>query len=132
MIQNEPMFTSSNLLPMTGLTPVQSAGVGPSSASARSELPDEESLRDAQLKETAQSFEAAFISQMLTFSGLGDAMTSGEGQMASAFTSFFLESLAEDMAEQGAFGLADKLYNALSEQAGLSDDKDTIIEGQSL
>lgn len=65
------------------------------------------------LKEAAQEFEAAFIGQMLTFSGLGDALVSGEGQMASAFTGFFIEALAVDLAETGAFGLAEQFYEKL-------------------
>ena len=65
------------------------------------------------LRDSAQSFEAAFIAQMLNFSGLTEALTSGEGQMASAFSSFFLEALAQDIAEDGGFGMADTLYDSL-------------------
>jgi len=61
----------------------------------------------------AKEFEAAFIGQMLTFSGVGDALVSGEGKMASAFTGFFIEALADDLAETGAFGLAEKFYDKL-------------------
>lgn len=68
------------------------------------------------LKQAAQEFEAAFIGQMLTFSGLGDALVSGEGKMASAFTGFFIEALAADLAETGAFGLAEQFYDKLKAQ----------------
>lgn len=84
--------------------------------------PELTEIVDAELMETAKEFEAAFITQMLTFSGLGEAMVSGEGEMASAFTGFFLESLASDMADVGAFGLADKLYDTLKDrQSGALD-----------
>ena len=68
---------------------------------------------DANLERAAKEFEAAFIGQMLTFSGVGDALVSGEGKMASAFTGFFIEALADDLAETGAFGLAEKFYDKL-------------------
>jgi len=84
-------------------------------------LPDQiTSSADTELKHAAKDFEAAFISQMLTFSGLGDALVSGDGQMASAFTGFFVEALSEDLAETGAFGLAEKFYEKLKNSGGLS------------
>lgn len=100
------------MLTVTPLSPDLNALDRPSSASL-----SEVSVQEQRLKDTAQSFEAAFIAQMLTFSGLADSMTSGEGQMASAFSSFFIEALADDMAESGAFGLADKLYTSLQDRA---------------
>lgn len=66
------------------------------------------------LKAVAADFEAAFIAQMLTHSGLADALTSGEGKMASAFGSFFVEQLAEQMSEMGGIGMADSIYKQLS------------------
>lgn len=69
---------------------------------------DEEALKGA-----AADFEAAFIAQMLTHSGLADALTSGEGKMASAFGSFFVEELATEMAAMGGIGLADSIYKQL-------------------
>lgn len=65
------------------------------------------------LKGAAADFEAAFIAQMLTHSGLADALTSGEGKMASAFGSFFVEELATEMAAMGGIGLADSIYKQL-------------------
>lgn len=70
-------------------------------------------LVDEDLRRAATEFEAAFIGQMLTFSGVGEALVSGEGKMASAFTGFFVEALAADLAETGAFGLAEKFYEKL-------------------
>ena len=69
------------------------------------------------LKSVAQDFEAAFIAQMLTHSGLSEAMTSGEGKMASAFGSFYLEQLANQMAADGGFGMADPIYKQLEQYA---------------
>ncbi|GHA89382.1 hypothetical protein GCM10009069_10570 [Algimonas arctica] len=67
----------------------------------------------AALKEVAKDFEAAFIAQMLTHSGLAESLTSGEGKMASAFGSFYVEQLAERMADQGGIGMADSIYRQL-------------------
>lgn len=65
------------------------------------------------LQDAASDFEAAFIAQMLTHSGLAESLTSGEGQMASAFGTFFIEHLAADMAQSGGLGLADSIYKQL-------------------
>lgn len=65
------------------------------------------------VEQVAMDFEAAFIAQMLTHSGLADALTSGEGKMASAFGSFFVEHLAEEMAQSGGIGMADIIYKQL-------------------
>ena len=74
----------------------------------------------AALKAVAKDFEAAFIAQMLTHSGLAESLTSGEGKMASAFGSFYVEQLAERMADQGGIGMADSIYKQLERygQAG--------------
>ena len=77
------------------------------------------SPNDTELERAAKEFEAAFISQMLTFSGVGEALVSGDGQMASAFTGFFIEALSEDLADTGAFGLAEKFYDKLKSREDL-------------
>lgn len=69
------------------------------------------------LKAVARDFEAAFIAQMLNYSGLSEAMTAGEGKMASAFGSFYLEQLANQMADDGGFGMAEKIYTQLERYA---------------
>jgi Rod binding domain-containing protein len=74
-----------------------------------------ESGEDAALREVAQDFEAAFIAQMLTHSGLSEALTSGEGSMASAFGTFYVEQLAEQMTESGGIGMAEKIYSRLKQ-----------------
>lgn len=70
---------------------------------------------EAKLRQTAQDFEATFIAQMLTFSGLDKALTMGGGDDMSAFTSFYIQSFAEEIAETGGFGLADTFYNQMLE-----------------
>lgn len=73
---------------------------------------------DPELREAAEDFEAAFISQMLKFSGLGEALTKGGGEDVSAFTDFYIDNYAEKIVEKGGFGLADKFYDKLAAKQG--------------
>ncbi len=77
--------------------------------------------QDAMAK-AAQEFEASYIAQMLTFSGLGKALTTGGGEDMSAFTSFYIQSFAEKIAENGGFGLAEKFYDRMAKISGVSGD----------
>jgi Rod binding domain-containing protein len=97
---------------MNALSPLQTVEPTPASV--------ETDADKAALKAVAKDFEAAFIAQMLTHSGLAESLTSGEGKMASAFGSFYVEQLAERMADQGGIGMADSIYKQLERygQAG--------------
>lgn len=68
------------------------------------------------VQQSAQDFEATFIAQMLTFSGLDKALTLGGGSEMGPFASFYIEALAEDMAQQGGLGLAADFYDTLIKQ----------------
>lgn len=70
-----------------------------------------------ELKQAAIDFEATYIAQMLTFSGLDKALLAGGGEDMSAFTSFYIQSFAEDIAENGGFGLADVFYDRMLEMS---------------
>lgn len=72
------------------------------------------SLYDEAIRQKAQEFEAVFISQMLTFSGLDKALTLNGGEQASAFAGFYIDQFAEKIAEKGGFGLAEKIYAQMS------------------
>lgn len=78
----------------------------------------EQERNDPELRQAAEDFEAAFISQMLKFSGLGEALTKGGGEDVSAFTDFYIENYAEKIVEKGGFGLADKFYDKLAAKQG--------------
>lgn len=73
--------------------------------------------RDAKLRQSSIDFETAFIAQMLKFSGLTEALTSGGGEDVAAFTDFYIESFAEEIVESGGFGLADRFYEKLKLQS---------------
>ncbi|WP_416877213.1 rod-binding protein [Litorimonas sp.] len=86
----------------------------PSSFSANSA--SAESTKEAELREAAKDFEAAFIGQMLKFSGLGDALVKGGGEDVAAFTDFYIEKFAEELSDNGGLGLQDKFYQKLKMQ----------------
>lgn len=85
-----------------------------------------DSAREADLRAAAKDFEAAFIGQMLKFSGLGDALVKGGGEDVAAFTDFYIEKFAEDLADGGGFGLQDKFYQKLSLQSNGTDMNGTL------
>lgn len=68
---------------------------------------------DAAIKQAAEEFEAAFITQVLIHSGLGKALTMNGGEQMQAFSSFYLEAIAKDMAAQGGLGLAQTFYDKM-------------------
>ncbi|PHS37759.1 MAG: hypothetical protein COA91_09360 [Robiginitomaculum sp.] len=65
--------------------------------------------RQDDIQKTAREFETAFIAQMLQFSGLAKALTTGGGKSVESFTQFYLEELAKDITNNGGFGIADKI-----------------------
>lgn len=69
---------------------------------------------DPEIMQAAKDFEAAFISQMLKYSGLGEALTKNGGEDVQAFTDFYIENFAERIVEKGGFGLADKFYEKIA------------------
>ncbi|MDB2438717.1 rod-binding protein [Hellea sp.] len=93
-----------------------------------SDLPDatdvageaDQKVIEAELRKSAQNFEAAYIAQMLTFSGLDKALMAGGGEEVAAFTSFYIESFADQIAEKGGFGLAENFYGQMVKLSGLT------------
>ena len=69
---------------------------------------------DDAIRQKAVEFEAVFIGQMLTFSGLDKALMVGGGEDASAFVGFYIDQFAEKIAQKGGFGLADKIYTQMT------------------
>lgn len=55
--------------------------------------------------EITKRFEQMLWAEMLSHTGLEDALTKSGGQGASAFTQFVIQSIAEDLAEQHPLGL---------------------------
>lgn len=107
-------MTDLAAIPLIGRTQT----LEPSSFTAKSEaIETEVSAKEAELRKSAKDFEAAFIGQMLKFSGLGDALVKGGGEDVAAFTDFYIEKFAEEISESGGFGLQDKFYQKLKIQS---------------
>ena len=58
-------------------------------------------------EESKLQFEKLLWAELLTHTGLEDALTLGGGQGASMFARYFVESIAADIAEQHPLGLLD-------------------------
>lgn len=75
-----------------------------------------ESARDEQSWKVAKEFEASFIAQMLTYSGMAKALTSGGGEDVASFSQFYMESIAKDLTDKGGFGIAEKIYTHIEKK----------------
>lgn len=76
------------------------------------------SPRQAALMEQAKALEAGFLSEMLGHAGLGTAADAfGGGAGEEQFASFLRQEQAKQMVEKGGIGLAEQLFQALTERA---------------
>jgi len=71
---------------------------------------------DLRAMRTAEDFEAAFLTEMLKYSGI-NAMPDGFGGGAGedAFASFLTQEYASLMAERGGIGLAEQIFAAMTQ-----------------
>ncbi|APO88442.1 rod-binding protein [Marivivens sp. JLT3646] len=71
----------------------------------------------SQLRTVANEMEAAFLAEMLKYSGLGDTSDAfGAGAGGEHFASFLREEQARIMVEGGGIGLSESIFRALSER----------------
>lgn len=74
---------------------------------------------DAALMGKAQDLEAAFLSEMLSFTGLGAVSESfGGGAGEDQFGSFLRAEQARMMVEKGGIGLAELIFESLKASGG--------------
>lgn len=74
---------------------------------------------EEKLKELAVKLEATFLSEMLKSAGLNgseDGFASGVGE--TQFASFLTQERATALASSGGIGLAERIFESLSAQAG--------------
>lgn len=70
------------------------------------------------LRQKATELEAAFLSEMLQFAGLGAARDGFDGGIGEEqFSSFLRQEQARLMAERGGIGLAESLFEALVDRS---------------
>ena len=71
--------------------------------------------QEAWLCRTAMEFEAAFLAEMLSHSGLGRARTEqGGGAGEEAFSSLLAREQARHFAQAGGIGLAERIFESLA------------------
>lgn len=100
--------------PITGLT-ASATGPGPASAA--------ELLKRGQIKETAQKFEASFLSVMMQsmFQGVKTPEPFGGGEGEDMFRSLLTESMAKEVSKAGGVGLATTVQREMLKLQGLKD-----------
>ena len=66
-------------------------------------------VADARLRETAEAFEASFLSQMMKpmFEGLSTEAPFGGGEAEATWRSFLLDAMAKQTVQAGGIGLSD-------------------------
>ncbi len=104
---------------MTNLafSPIQAAPPpAPATPASAAEL-----ARRGQIKETARTFEASFLSSMLQqmFAGVESDGPFGGGQGEAMFRSFLTEAMAKQMAKGGGVGLAASVEREMLKMQGL-------------
>lgn len=72
------------------------------------------------LMQKAKELEAAFLSEMLSFTGLGEAPEGfgGGGAGEDQFSSFLRNEQARLMVERGGIGLAERLFDSMKRMDG--------------
>jgi Rod binding domain-containing protein len=80
-----------------------------------------ELAKRGQIKDTAQKFEASFLSSMLQqmFEGLDTAAPFGGGQGEAMFRSVLTEAMAKQMARRGGVGIAAEVQREMLKMQGL-------------
>jgi peptidoglycan hydrolase FlgJ len=88
----------------------------PPLAPAEVRLPSRPEQADADLHAAAEAFEATFLAEMLSHTGL-NAMPAGFGGGAGeeAFSSLLTERHARLLAERGGIGLAERIFEVLKQ-----------------
>lgn len=81
------------------------------------------SAQDDRLLEKAKQLEAAFLSEMLSFTGLGELSETFDGGAGEEqFASFLRAEQAKLMVERGGIGLAAVIFDSLKSKEGPVDE----------
>ena len=103
----------SGFAPIDVATPPIASQVVPMSAA--------ELAKRGQVKETAQKFEASFLSSMMQemFEGVETAAPFGGGQGETMFRSFLTDAIAKQMSKSGGIGIAAQVQREMLKMQGL-------------
>ena len=79
--------------------------------------PDTPPPAETAAKAAAEAFEAAFLAEMLKYTGLNAPSASfGGGAGEEAFSSFLTDEYARLLAERGGIGLAEQVFELLKQR----------------
>lgn len=100
-------------------------------ATVRTPAAAAELAKRGQIKETAQNFEASFLTQMMApmFEGIGEGEFSG-GHGEQMFRGFLLEAMGKQMARNGGVGLAASVEREMLKLQGLTEQPVTETPAQ--
>lgn len=85
-------------------------------ATPQSPLPPKQTT-DAALMQTARSFEASFLAEMLAHTGIGKMSEDFNGGAGEAgFSGFLVQEYAAEISRTGRIGLADQIYASLKQR----------------
>lgn len=92
--------------------------VSPTTAGVQQRHIPKNASNDEQLRQVAQDLEAAFLSEMLKHTGLGETPDSfGGGVGEDQFSSLLRDAQAKEMSAKGGIGLAESIFNSLKEKS---------------
>lgn len=105
----------------SGPTDARDAGAGTARSTAQADNGAPRNVAqgaaDAALRDAAQAFEAAFLTEMLKHAGLGDTPEAfGGGVGEEQFAGFLREAQAQELAASGGIGLAEYIFDALKDR----------------
>jgi flagellar protein FlgJ len=93
---------------------MQLSPIGSPSPAAK---PDAAPPAEAAAKQAAEKFEAAFLAEMLKYTGLNaTSKTFGGGAGEEAFASLLTDEYARLLAERGGVGLAEQVFELLKQR----------------
>jgi Rod binding domain-containing protein len=97
-------------------------GVAPTLLAATPETTAADLARRGKIRETAENFEASFLSIMLQqmFDGVETAPPFGGGPGEAMFKSFLTDAMGKQMAKAGGVGVADDVAREMLKLQGLS------------
>ena len=117
--------TISTFVPQFGATTaaVKTAAQAVKGAAASIEDTAKDTAKRAKIKETAQNFEASFLSVMMQqmFEGVKTSEPFGGGQGEEIFKSVMAEAMAKQVAKAGGIGLAPTVEREMLKLQGLKE-----------
>ena len=102
-------------IPVSPIAPADALAPRPENGAA----PEIDPAREAELRQAAMAFEAAFLAEMLKAAGAGRSAPDFDGGAGeAAFSGELINEQARLMAERGGDGLAERIFESMLAQEG--------------